>query len=188
MPSSNTRKTTSEASHDSRNFRQALCCFATGITVVTARNTEGKPFGVTVSSCNSVSLEPPLVLWSLSLNSPNLELFRHARYYAINVLAADQQSLSDNFAARQSDRFAGVPTRNGLGEAPLLEGCCASFECSNEAHYPGGDHLIFIGRVERFAQGSAPLPLVFHNARYRTLTELVKPPLATEFTTRKTKE
>jgi flavin reductase (DIM6/NTAB) family NADH-FMN oxidoreductase RutF len=152
-----------------RDLRSTLGSFATGVTVITARAPGGEPIGLTISSFNSVSLDPPLILWSLSLSSPNLEAFRSASHYAVNVLAAEQQWLSNRFAARGNDRFADLPQRPGLGGAPLIEGCCAWFECANEAQYPGGDHLIFVGHVERFAQGDAPSPLIFHNAGYRRL-------------------
>ena len=154
-----------------RDFRSTLGSFATGVTVVTALAPDGRPIGVTISSFNSVSLDPPLILWSLSLISPNLEAFRNASNYSINILSAEQQNLSDRFASRSNDRFADIQLRSGLGGAPLIEGCCAWFECSNEAHYPGGDHLIFIGRVEGFAQGTAEAPLIFHNGRYRQLED-----------------
>lgn len=103
------------------------------------------------------------------MNSPLLEEFRRARYYSVNVLAAGQQELSNRFASSSLDRFAGLDVRQGLGGIPLIEGCCAWFECAQEAHYPGGDHLIFVGHVERFAQGEAEEPLLFHGARYRQI-------------------
>ena len=149
-----------------RDFRKTLGAFATGITVISALSPEGKPLGVTISSFNSVSLDPPLVLWSLSLKSPNLEAFRNAKHFAVNVLSAKQQHLSDRFASPLTDRFAYIPTRTGESGTPLLEGCCAWFECTNEAHYPGGDHLIFIGRVDYFSKGEADSPLLFHNGCY----------------------
>jgi flavin reductase (DIM6/NTAB) family NADH-FMN oxidoreductase RutF len=152
-----------------RDFRSTLGRFATGITVITAMAPDGKPVGVTISSFNSVSIDPPLILWSLSLSSPSLEAFRSTSHYAVNVLSVDQQALSDGFASRCNDRFAGLRLRPGLGGAPLIEGCCAWFECTNAAQYPGGDHLIFVGRVERFAKGEAESPLIFHNARYGRL-------------------
>jgi flavin reductase (DIM6/NTAB) family NADH-FMN oxidoreductase RutF len=155
-----------------RDFRDTLGRFATGVTVLTARTQEGQPIGVTISSFNSVSLDPPLILWSLSLNSPNVEAFRNASHYSVNVLAAGQQDLSNRFASRRNDRFTDIQTRPGLSDIPLLEGCCAWLECSNEAHYPGGDHLIFVGRVERFSKGEAESPLIFHNARYRELDNI----------------
>ncbi len=152
-----------------RDFRSTLGNFATGVTVITALSPDGEPIGVTISSFNSVSLDPPLILWSLSLNSPNIEAFSSASHYAVNVLSVDQRHISDGFASRKSDRFAGLSFSRGLSDVPLLDGCCAWFECTNEAHYPGGDHLIFVGHVERFAQGDAEMPLVFHNGGYRTL-------------------
>jgi len=155
-----------------REFRDTLGTFATGVTVLTTLAADGQPIGVTISSFNSVSLDPPLILWSLSLSSPNIEAFQNASHYSVNILAADQQALSNRFASPRNDRFADIPTQPGLSGIPLIEGCCAWFECSNEAHYPGGDHLIFVGRVERFAQGAAKSPLVFHNARYRQLDDI----------------
>ena len=152
-----------------RDFRNTLGRFATGVTVITAKAADGSPIGVTISSFNSVSLDPPLILWSLSLSSPNLAAFRDADHYAVNILAFGQQDLSDRFASRRSDRFADLPIHTGLAGVPLLDGCCAWFECSNEAHYPGGDHLIFVGHVEHFAAGEAQAPLVFHNGAYRRL-------------------
>lgn len=167
--SQHSARTLSGQELNSRNLRSTLGSFATGITVVTARAPDGEPVGLTISSFNSVSLEPPLILWSLSDNSPSLEVFRRASHYAVNVLSREQQWLSDRFAARGKDRFAGLPLRDGLGGAPLLADCCAWFECANATQYPGGDHLIFIGRVERFAQGESESPLIFHNGRYRQL-------------------
>jgi flavin reductase (DIM6/NTAB) family NADH-FMN oxidoreductase RutF len=154
---------------DCRAFRDTLGCFATGVTVITALNPDGMPVGLTISSFNSVSLDPPLILWSLSADSPSLEAFRGATHYAVNVLSADQQEISDNFAARTGDRFAGVALRRSSRGLPLIDGCCAYFECANELQYPGGDHLIFVGRVEHFVQGEATSPLVFHGGRYREL-------------------
>jgi flavin reductase (DIM6/NTAB) family NADH-FMN oxidoreductase RutF len=152
-----------------RDFRDALGSFATGVTVLTALAPDGQPVGVTISSFNSVSLQPPLILWSLACESPRLEAFRQARHYAVNVLAVDQVAVSDRFASREDDRFGGVRTVPGMAGVPLIEGCTAWFECSNEAHYPGGDHLIFLGRVQRFARGKGVEPLIFHGGRYRIL-------------------
>jgi flavin reductase (DIM6/NTAB) family NADH-FMN oxidoreductase RutF len=155
-----------EAPH--RALRDALGTFATGVTVVTGLDPEGRPMGLTVNSFNTVSLDPPLIVWSLSLTSPNLGAFERASHYAVNVLAADQQWLSERFAQRNDDKFAGLDAVAGLGGAPLLGGCCAAFECRNETRQPGGDHLIFIGRVERY-RANPKEPLVFHGGRYRRL-------------------
>lgn len=152
-----------------RDFRDALGSFATGVTVITALAPDASPIGVTISSFNSVSLDPPLILWSLSCVSPSLTAFTQASHYAVNVLGADQQWISECFASRENDRFNGVEVSTGLGGVPLIEGCSAWFECTNEAQYPGGDHVILVGRVHRFARGDAEEPLVFHGGRYREL-------------------
>jgi len=158
----------SSAENDHRALRDALGAFATGITVVTARDAAGRPIGLTVNSFNTVSLDPPLVLWSLSLASPNLAAFRAASHFAVNVLAAGQQAMSERFARRGADKFAGLDWHEGLGGAPLLGGCCSALECRNELQHEGGDHLIFIGRVERFSRGQAD-PLLYVGGRYRFL-------------------
>lgn len=154
-----------------RALRDALGMFATGVTVVTARDAGGRAIGLTVNSFNSVSLEPPLIVWSLALSSPKLAAFRACSHYAINVLALDQAWLSQRFASRRSDKFAGIETDDGFGGAPLLHGCCACFECANEIRHAGGDHLVFIGRVERFSH-SFKEPLVYQGGRYRALREV----------------
>ena len=153
-----------------RDFRDALGSFATGVTVLTALTEDGQAIGVTISSFNSVSLDPPLIIWSLSAHSPRLEAFRRASHYAVNVLTANQQGISDCFASPDnSDRFEGVATSRGIAGIPLIEGCSAWFECVNEVQYPGGDHLVFLGRVQRFARGEANEPLIFHGGCYRQL-------------------
>jgi flavin reductase (DIM6/NTAB) family NADH-FMN oxidoreductase RutF len=152
-----------------RSFRDALGGFATGVTVLTTLAPDGQPVGVTISSFNSVSLQPPLILWSLATDSPRLEAFRRSRHYAVNVLAADQAWISDRFASRDPDRFSGVRSDTGMAGMPLLAGCVAYFECSSEAHYPGGDHIIFVGRVNRFSRREQVAPLIFHGGRYRLL-------------------
>lgn len=154
---------------DPRDLRDALGEFATGVTVLTTRGPDGEPVGVTINSFASVSLEPPLVLWSLGLQSPSLAAFEACSHYAVNVLAADQAELSQRFALARDDRFAGLELKVGSGGTPLIQGCCAWFECRNERHYPGGDHLIFVGHVERFRRGQRP-PLVFHGGLYRSLS------------------
>jgi len=153
---------------DTRALRAALGQFATGITVVTAQGRDGQLAGLTVNSFASVSLDPPLVLWSLGDHSPALSLFRECSHYAINVLAADQTDISQRFATSQADKFAGLDYAAGLGGAPLLPGCLASFECRNETIHPGGDHIILIGRVERFSTQEG-MPLLYFGGAYRGL-------------------
>jgi flavin reductase (DIM6/NTAB) family NADH-FMN oxidoreductase RutF len=153
---------------DTRSLRDALGEFATGVAVVTACSRDGQPVGVTINSFASVSLDPPLVLWSLGLQSPSMAVFEACSHYAVNILAADQVELSQRFSQSQNDKFAGIETKVGAGGTPLLPGCCAWFECRNELRYPGGDHIILVGHVENFSRQEKP-PLIFHGGQYRKL-------------------
>jgi flavin reductase (DIM6/NTAB) family NADH-FMN oxidoreductase RutF len=152
-------------SFDAREFRSALGTFATGVTIVTTLDANGAPVGFTCNSFSSVSLSPPLVLWSLSLRSPNLPNFLQAPTFAINVLAADQLALARRFSQPVRDKFAGVAFAQGARGAPLITGCAAQLECRNEARYYSGDHVIFIGHVLQFAWRDCS-PLVFWRGRY----------------------
>lgn len=154
--------------HFTRELRSALGCFATGITVVTARDGQGQPVGITVNSFNSVSLEPPLVVWSLGVQTKLRPVFEACRHYAINVLAEDQTHLSHRFASRDPDKFAGLHFTDGIEGVPLLDGCCARFECLNTVRHAGGDHIVFISEVVRFG-ASERSPLIFHGGAYRRL-------------------
>ncbi len=151
-----------------RRFRNALGMFATGITVVTMRTPEGEPIGLTVNSFNSVSLDPPLVVWSLARDLPSRALFEACEYYAINVLADDQMALSARFASRAGDKFAGLDFEDGIAGVPLLRGCCARFECRNTVRHDGGDHVVFISEVASFDREELA-PLVYHAGAYRRL-------------------
>jgi 3-hydroxy-9,10-secoandrosta-1,3,5(10)-triene-9,17-dione monooxygenase reductase component len=154
-----------EAAFDTRAFRDALGSFATGVTVITTRAADGSPVGLTANSFNSVSLEPPMVLWSLARASRSLPAFEQASHWAVHVLGADQEAVSNRFARRGEDKFAGLPVERGEGDVPLLRGCAARFECRGAFRYDGGDHVIFVGEVVRFARGAA-VPLVFHAGQY----------------------
>lgn len=149
-------------------FRASLGMFATGVTIVTARTDRGDLVGLTANSFNSVSLSPPLVLWSLARAAGSMASFSNGRHYAINVLAADQQSLAERFAARDTDRWAGVGFTSGASGAPLLDGAAASFECFNRSQYAEGDHVIFVGEVERCRHRPDASPLLFHGGRFYT--------------------
>lgn len=149
-------------------FRAALGMFATGVTIVTARTADGKLVGLTANSFNSVSLSPPLVLWSLSRAAASLSAFSTGSHYAINILGADQQNLARRFAAKDVDRFAEVAFLEGAAGAPLLAGAAASFECFNRSRYEEGDHVIFIGEVERCAYRPGASPLLFHGGKFYT--------------------
>lgn len=150
---------------DSRDLRGALGSFATGVTIVTTRDATSADVGLTANSFNSVSLDPPMVLWSLARTSLCLPAFQASRYFAVHVLAADQQPLSDRFATRGAEKFAGLALERGEGGVPLLPGCAARFVCRTAFQYEGGDHIIFVGEVlslDHFERA----PLVFHGGEY----------------------
>ena len=142
--------------------------FATGVTVVTARGADGQLVGLTANSFNSVSMAPPLVLWSLALVSASLPVFATGAHYAISVLAADQVALAEQFAARGVDRWAGVKHHPGISGAPLLAGAAATFECFNRSRHEEGDHVIFVGEVERCSHRTGASPLLYHGGRFYT--------------------
>ena len=153
---------------DSQQFRAALGMFATGVTIVTVRSADGGLVGLTANSFNSVSLDPPLVLWSLARRAGSMPVFTQGSHYAINILAADQKALAQRFATRDIDRFAGVAWSEGAGGAPVLDGAVAVFECANRSRYEEGDHVIFVGEVERCTARPGAQPLIFHGGRYFT--------------------
>ncbi len=152
---------------DQRDLRDALGCFATGVTVVTTMTDLG-PLGITVNSFASVSLDPPLVLWSPARKSSRFPSFEAAPYFAIHVLAHDQQELASRFA-REGLNFEGVQYSEGTGRTPLIEGCSARFECAHSAGHDGGDHLIVVGEVLSMTCSDA-LPLLYHKGGYATLS------------------
>lgn len=145
---------------DPRDFRNALGTFATGVTIVTAMSADGRPYGITCNSFASVSLNPPLVLWSLGMFSQGLPIFQNASHFTINVLDASQQRLAMQFARSSGDKFAGVNWIPGLGNAPILADVVANFQCRAANRYYGGDHVIFLGAVEAYAYGRNN-PLLF---------------------------
>jgi flavin reductase (DIM6/NTAB) family NADH-FMN oxidoreductase RutF/flavin-dependent dehydrogenase len=154
---------------DRRGFRRALGQFATGVAIVSARGKDARPVGLTVNSFSSVSLDPPLVLWSLSKQSPSYPDFAAATHFAINVLGADQHHLSRKFSTPVPDRFAGVDCENGPAGCPLLSGATAHFVCRRVREFDGGDHVIFLGEVEDFKWREGE-PLIFHSGRYHVKT------------------
>jgi flavin reductase (DIM6/NTAB) family NADH-FMN oxidoreductase RutF len=150
-----------------REFRDALAQFATGVTVICAPGPEGRFVGFTANSFNSVSLDPPLVVWSLDRRAIGLGAFENAERYAINVLANDQVELARRFSRPHADRFAGVPYRLGMAGVPLIDGCVAWLECRQHARHRTGDHILFIGEVETCARNTGR-GLVFHHGRFGT--------------------
>ena len=156
---------TEDRAQRARRFRSALGAFATGVTIVTTRDAEGADVGLTANSFNSVSLDPPMVLWSLARSARSLSAFLAASHFAVHVLAADQEALSLRFAARGTDKFAGLALERGAGGIPLLGGCSARFECRTAFRHEAGDHMIFVGEVEQFGHTDLP-ELLFHRGRY----------------------
>jgi flavin reductase (DIM6/NTAB) family NADH-FMN oxidoreductase RutF len=148
------------SSIDPRDFRNALGTYATGVTIITAAAPDGKPYGLTCNSFASVSLNPPLVLWSLVVYSSSLTIFQNASHFTVNVLGASQQALASKFAKSSDDKFTGVDWTPGLGKAPVLAESVANFQCRSVNRYYGGDHVIFLGAVEAYTY-NATEPLLF---------------------------
>jgi len=161
---------------DQSYFRSALGRFATGVTIITTETAEGEPWGLTISSFNAVSLEPPMVLWSLSQSASALPHFLRAERYVIHVLSASQLPLARRFSrGRQEERFQGVALERSPHGVPMLADTdtTAWFECHNSAHHPAGDHIIFVGQVERCNRRYSQ-PLVYHAGDF-DLTPSIEP-------------
>lgn len=161
---------------DPAAFRRALAQFASGVAVITATGPDGQAIGLTMSSFNSVSLDPPLILFSIDRKAFSLPAMEAARGYAVNILSRGQEHLSNQFAKSLSDKWSAVEHTLGHCEAPLLANALAHFECVPYANYDGGDHVIFVGRVVRFAADTAGEPLVFFRGAYRSLADLERRP------------
>lgn len=157
---------------DQKSLRSALGHFATGVTIVTTRDAGGQPVGMTASSFNTVSLDPPLVLWSIGRNAYSYPAFSEAEYFAVHVLGAEHQEWSNRFGRSSEEKFSGLELCEGLGDVPLLPECPARFECSVEHRYDGGDHMILVGRVLRMEHVDDEIkPLLFHRGRYTAVAE-----------------
>lgn len=152
---------------DSRELRDGFGEFLTGVTVVTTRGADGEPAGLTVNSFSSLSLDPPLVLFALGKSSDTLAAFEPGNGFVIHILAADQVDLSLRFSIREIGRFEGLEWSPGFDELPVIAGTLATFECSREHTYDGGDHLILVGRIERLTIGDRTRPaLGYFRSRY----------------------
>jgi flavin reductase (DIM6/NTAB) family NADH-FMN oxidoreductase RutF len=169
----NTLDLLSDAAADTRGLRNALGRFATGVTVVTTRTQDGKFEGVTANSFSAVSLEPPLVLWSLRRAAPSLPAFLVSNCFAINVLSKEQARISRHFATPQLNKFEGMEFKLGVDGCPIFERSPAIFECRTQTKVQGGDHIILIGRVVRvhYCEGT---PLIFASGQYGTHTLLTE--------------
>jgi len=150
---------------DARELRNCFGKFATGITVITSVAKHGARIGLTVNSFSSLSIDPPMILWSLDNRSLNLEELKEASHFAVNVLASDQVEISNNFASPAEDKFKGIETLEGQFGMPLLKDTVAFLECINVHQYPGGDHTIFVGEVRDFAISNKK-PLLYANGQY----------------------
>ncbi len=151
---------------DSKAFRQALGKFPTGVTVITSLDEQDSPVGVTASSFNSVSMDPPLVLWSIDKSARSESAFSNATHFAVNVLCEAQVETSNRFASRGEDKFSGIDYETNEQGVPMLAGCAARFECKTWAVYDGGDHNIIVGEILEFEQSSDLKPLVFSEGSY----------------------
>lgn len=160
-------------SFTSREFRDALGLFPTGIAVVTAVDAGGQPAGVTVNSFTSVSLDPPLILVSLARTSRSLETFNAAAHFAVSLLRDDQRSISSAFASTTADRFSLVRHRAGRGGAPVIEPHLVAFECEVHSRHDGGDHVLLLGKVVAIDHTAdvPPRPLLYFRGQYRELSE-----------------
>lgn len=154
---------------DTRQLRDALGRFVTGVTVVTTRDAQGRPHGVTANSFTSVSLDPPLVLWCQALKALSYPVYRDSPYFAVNILAEHQIDLSGRFARSGEDKFADLAHDSGLGEVPILPEVVAHLECLKVDSHVAGDHVIHIGQVRHLVV-SEGRPLVFSSGRYMQTT------------------
>jgi flavin reductase (DIM6/NTAB) family NADH-FMN oxidoreductase RutF len=154
---------------DSRELRNALGRFATGVCLITAEDEKGNALAMTANSFSSVSLDPPLVLWSLQNNSEVYEAFASPRYFAINILSVEQQEHSNRYAKKGDHRLAPQHFTAGRFGAPIITDALVSFECEREATHEGGDHLIIVGRVRDMCQREDGDPLLFYRGGYRAL-------------------
>lgn len=156
---------------DNRRFRDILGSYATGVAIVTARAPDGSAVAATINSFASVSLAPPLVLWSVQRDVGPYAAFAVTGHFAVHVLHAGQAALAQHFARDVDDKFEGVETHRGVADLPLLTDCAALLQCAVEHRYPGGDHMIVVGRVLTLDHRPAQ-PLVFHGGRFRTVIDI----------------
>lgn len=154
---------------DQKALRNALGMFATGITIVTTTGPNGEPVGMTVNSFSSVSLDPPLVLWSVGQHAGSYEIFSNTDHFAVHVLRKDQEALSNLFASRGEDKFGGINWQPGEHGSPILGEYAVCFQCKMEHVYPGGDHQILVGRVTDFDDGGHDEALLYFRGQYRYL-------------------
>jgi flavin reductase (DIM6/NTAB) family NADH-FMN oxidoreductase RutF len=154
----------------SRGFRDALGHFATGVAIITARNPAAEPFGITINSFASVSLDPPLILWSLDRGSDRFAMLSDVTHFGVNVLASGDRGLSQRFSRKGEHLLPPELVRDGSHGVPLILSAMATFSCSTEHRYDGGDHIILVGRVLEHSHSSHDLPLVYYRGAYRDIS------------------
>lgn len=165
-----TDKNKESATDNISDLRKAYSQFPTGVTVITCTDKNNTPVGVTASSFNTVSLDPPLILWSVDKKAFSASIFTNSKYFAVNVLAENQVALSNKFAGRGTDKFANVNYSHGVGDSLLLDGAIAQFECKTWKVYEGGDHLIIVGEIIKQNIDLSNTPLVFSQGSYAAVT------------------
>ena len=146
-------------------MRQCLSRFATGVTIVATRAPDGRFVGLTANSFNSLSLDPPLILWSLAAAATSLDVFKGQRFFSVSVLSVEQVDIARRFATRMPDRFHGVAVHEGLDGIPLIDGALAWFECERRTQVLHGDHWLFVGEVKRCAAADGS-PLIFRHGEF----------------------
>lgn len=158
---------------DPRKFRDALGCFATGVTIVTARAIDGELLGITANSFSSVSLNPPLILFSLGRHAYSLKKFEECGHFAVNVLREGQRDLSASFATPLVDKFSSSNYSFCKSGCPVFDDALAIFDCAVRFRYDGGDHIIFVGEVNEMRISEEGSPLLYFRGRYRALGEQI---------------
>lgn len=154
---------------DTRKFRNALGCFATGVAVITARAEGQQPIGITVNSFSSVSLDPPLILWSLDKKSDTMPVFAAVETFTVNILRDDHREVSSRLSKQGDHSLEGLMTRIGENGLPALEGAMAHFECKVYARHDAGDHIILLGEVMHYEYSEDGKPLLYHRGGYQGL-------------------
>ncbi|MDG2186783.1 MAG: flavin reductase family protein [Hyphomicrobiales bacterium] len=146
---------------DNKNdLRNALGCYATGVTIITTSDQHLKPVGLTINSFTSLSLDPPLIMWGISKNTPSIEAFKYRKLFAVNILTNEQSELLKIFSTPSIDKFKEVPWEMNDKKLPIIKDCVANFECTTHSVFPGGDHDIFVGKViEYYYNNKKPLIL-----------------------------
>ena len=147
---------------NNKNLRNVLSKFATGVTIVSTIDDDGKPVGMTVNSFTSVSLDPPLVLWNIGINQPSYDIFLNAKGYSVSILSKNQRDICNLFSSSVDNKFNNIDFVLSDNGFPIIQKSLAWFDCLKWNNYPGGDHQILVGEVINF-QANENDPLIFWN-------------------------